>query len=317
MTLLRVNADGPTPVAHSGCIDLRAALTDALATPGPITVMIHGLKFHPHDPIHCPHTHIFAAQDGYCDRAVSWPHKLGFLSSRRDCGVGIAYGWQSRGTFKQTLRAAQKAARALAHLVRQIRLIAPNRPVNFMGHSMGGYVALRALHLLGAGDIGRVILLNATVFRKSASKALRTPAGQRAELYNFVSGENAIYDFMYKRLIGRKDPVLGHGLVAPNALTLRLDDRRTLDRLLTVGFRVAPPAHWYCHWSTYLRPGVFHLYNALLHRPADLPLGYLQDRLADPMPARPRLRLLGHPMPLPLAAAPETRIIGQLKPERP
>ncbi len=299
MTLLRVNAEGPAPVLHSGVIDIRPALRAALATSGPITVMIHGLKFRPHDPLHCPHTHIFSTQDGYCDKAVSWPHRLGFLSSKHNCGVGIAFGWQARGPLKQTLRSAQKTARALAQLVRQIRQIAPNRPVHFIGHSMGGYVALRTLHLLGAGDIGRVILLNAAVFRKSAAKALRTPAGHRAELFNVVSGENAVYDLMYRRLIGRKDPVLGHGLVATNALTLRLDDRHTLARLKNVGFHVAPPAHWYCHWSTYLRPGVFNFYNALLHRRADLPLGYLQDQLSEPVSAPPRLRLLGHPLPPP------------------
>ncbi len=94
-----------------------------------------------------------------------------------------------------------------------------------------------------------------------------------------VSGENAVYDFLLKRALRRKDDALGRGFSAHNALTIRLENRQALARLASVGYQIAPPKHWYCHWSTYLRPGVFDLYAALLAAPERTPLPYLQSLL--------------------------------------
>ncbi|WP_353312042.1 alpha/beta fold hydrolase [Shimia sp. NS0008-38b] len=246
--------------------------------------MLHGYKFTPRDPAHCPHRHIFAPHDVACPKGVSWPQRMGFLSGRTDGGLGVAFGWNARGTLKQALRSAVRAAHALARLIRILRELAPDRPVHLIAHSMGGYVALKALRHLKAGDVGRILLLNGTVFRPSAAAALRTDAGRAAELYNITSTENAVFDLGFEWLLGHSaahDRTLGRGFSASNAVTLLLHDRASLAQLAAMGFNIGPPRHWFCHWSTYLRPGAMEFYGALMREPLRLPLATLQAQLAN------------------------------------
>jgi len=98
MALIRINAEGRKPVLHGTDAPLSPVLNRALETTGPITVMLHGYKFQPNSANYCPHAHIFAPIDAACTKAVSWPDRLGFLSQSENSGVGIAFGWQARGT---------------------------------------------------------------------------------------------------------------------------------------------------------------------------------------------------------------------------
>lgn len=84
---------------------------------------------------------------------------------------------------------------------------------------------------------------------------------------------------------------------APNLVTLELDAPATLTRLRAAGFAIAPPTHRICHWSAYLRPGVFALYRAVLDD--SLPFHRLRSLTAtDPAPRWSRLRpTLGLPLP--------------------
>ncbi|WP_294220787.1 alpha/beta fold hydrolase [uncultured Shimia sp.] len=282
MALIRINAEHRRPVLHGTDAPLLPVLNRALDTSGPVTIMLHGYKFRPYDPGRCPHAHIFAPLDASSSKVVSWPKRLGYLSPKPDSGVGVAFGWNARGSLKQALRSAIRASHALAILVQQLRRQEPNRPVNLVAHSMGAYVALQALHRLSKGDIGRIILLNGAVFRPSAAAALRTDAGHGAELFNVVSGENAFYDILFEQLLGRSrahDRSIGRGFDAPNALTIRLDDQPGLKRLAALGHVIDPPAHWLCHWSPYLRPGAMAFYANLLRNPTSLPLHTLQAQL--------------------------------------
>lgn len=282
MALIRINAEGRKPVLHGTDAPLLPVLKRALGTNGPITVMLHGYKFQPNMPGRCPHAHIFAPIDGKCTKAASWPNRLGFLSKEGNTGLGIAFGWHARGSLKQALRSAIRASHALATLIQQIREQEPYRPINVVAHSMGAYLALQTLHRLSAGDIGRIILLNGAVFRPCAAAALRTPAGRGAERFNVVSGENAFYDVLFEQLLGRTgahDRSIGRGFDAPNALTIRLDDKRALKRLAALGHDIAQKSRWFCHWSPYLRPGAMAFYSELLRSPASLPLHRLQAQL--------------------------------------
>ena len=59
--------------------------------------------------------------------------------------------------------------------------------------------------------------------------------------------------------------MIGHqGITRPNVRTLQLDHADSLKALKTAGFPIAPPKNRVCHWSPYLRPGVFRLYRAFL-----------------------------------------------------
>ncbi|MEC8197081.1 MAG: alpha/beta hydrolase [Pseudomonadota bacterium] len=283
MALIRINAEGRKPVLHGTDAPLLPVLSRALETNGPITVMLHGYKFQPNSANYCPHAHIFAPIDAACTKAVSWPDRLGFLSQSENSGVGIAFGWQARGSLKQALRSAVRASFALATLIRIIRRVTPQRRINLVAHSMGAYLALQTLHRLATGDIGRIIFLNGAVFRPCVATALRTDAGKTAELFNIVSSENTFYDILFERLLGRPgshDRSIGRGFDAANALTIRLDDKATLSHLSTLGHDIAPPSRWICHWSPYLREGAMSFYGDLLRNPSDLSLHALQAQLA-------------------------------------
>lgn len=291
MPVIRINADGATPALHGAPHPLGPTLERALANPGPIVVMVHGYKFRPYDPVHCPHTHIFSLGDtNTCPKALSWPRHLGFGRGNRNEGLAIAFGWQARGSLWQARDSAERAAIALADLVARLRRIAPQRPINIIAHSLGAHLSLTAIRRMQAGDLGRVILLNGAAYRGLATTALESAAGQACELFNVVSHENALYDSLFECVLRpdtRHDRALGRGFSAPNALTLRLDAPATLARLAALGFPVAARAHWHCHWSTYLRPGVFPLYQGLLRTPERTPLRHLEHLLSTPAPTPP------------------------------
>jgi pimeloyl-ACP methyl ester carboxylesterase len=283
MALIRINAEGRKPVLHGTDASLLPVINRALKDDGPITVMLHGYKFQPNSAQYCPHAHIFAPIDAACTKAVSWPDRLGFLSQSANSGVGIAFGWHARGSLKQALRSAVRASFALVTLIQILRREAPHRRVNLVAHSMGAYLALQTMHRLSTGDVGRIIFLNGAVFRPCVATALRTDAGKTAELFNIVSSENTFYDILFERLLGRPgshDRSIGRGFDAPNALTIRLDDKATLAHLSALGHDIAPPSRWVCHWSPYLREGAMSFYGDLLRNPSAFTLQALQAQLA-------------------------------------
>lgn len=210
---------------------------------------------------------------------------MGFGTGRADEGLGIAFGWPARGSIWQAWRAAEAAGRTLAELVQLIHRAAPGREVHLLAHSLGARVVLSALPHLPEGAIGRAILLNPAEFGGVARRVLATPAGRSAELINVTSRENDLFDFLLERLIA--PPEHGDGTLAqtmprgPGTLTLQLDHAATLQALGDMGFRIAPPSGRVCHWSAYLRPGVFALYRALLRQPGSYPLARLRALLPD------------------------------------
>ena len=291
MPLIRINAEGQRPVLHGAPHPLVPVLERALGAPGPVVVMVHGYRFLPGDPRHCPHTHIFSCgTDHDCPRAISWPRQLGFGRGAPGEGLAIAFGWSARGRLREARDTAGTAALALTSLVDGLTRLAPHRPVNLIAHSLGAHLVLKAMQQMPRGGLGRVILLNGATYRSLAETALASPGGQGVELFNVISRENAPYDFLFEKTLPpsfRGDRALGHGLTARNALTLRLDDAQMLDTLAEMGHAIARRRHRHCHWSTYLRPGALSFYNALIRQPERLPLAHLQTRLRPPMQAQP------------------------------
>lgn len=295
-------------------------------TAAPVVIMIHGYKFSPGDPRHCPHDHILSQHINHpCWKATSWPVKLGLAEPQAQypntvkaldqelnhapgqtaglapgavSATALAFGWHARGTIWQAYNRAEIAGRQLADLILKIRAIAPNRPIHALAHSLGARVVLAAIHHLPALALDKVILLAGAEYGSHLRSALSTQAGQSCDVINVTSRENHAYDILLERAIAppfAKDRVLGRAkIAAPNLVTLSLDDYALLDNLATKGYRIARPQHRHCHWSTYQRPGIFKLYAALLTSPAPITLAELNQMIPDkPSPSRAVSRDLG------------------------
>ena len=309
MPLIRINAKGSEPRLHCGTQPLYRRLAEVTAEATrdePVIVMIHGYKYRPGMPDHCPHLHLMAMHPR--DRpwhSPSWPRQLGFGTGHANEGLGIAFGWDARGPLWSARRRAIEAGRALAQLLNDLRRQSPYRPVHLLAHSMGTEVALQALDHLPANAIQRIVSLTGASYRETAQAALETAAGQTTEFFNITSRENDTFDFLFERLVAppvRGDRAIGLGLDAPNAVTLQLDCTETLGNLHRLGAPMGNPERRICHWSTYTRAGTLRFYNDLMRNPARWPLNRLQQAVPE-APARRWSRLVAPPaIALPLLA---------------
>lgn len=273
----------------------RAALAEAVAgvaPDAPLVVLIHGFRFDPADPGNDPHRHILSmtpVRD--CWKAVSWPRHLG-LTGRR--GLAIGWGWRARGSIWAAHAEAKASGIRLAALLQRLARVCPGRPVHLFAHSLGARVALTALALVPKGTVGRIVLLSAAAFEDEAMQALESPAGRSSEVVTVRGAENALFDVLLRATLPFRGPTLGgaarcEDLTAlPRFLDLRLDRAATLAALHRTGWRIAPPKARVCHWSGYLRPGVWAFYRALLHRPAEVPLAVLRAAVTESRPETTR-----------------------------
>ncbi|MDO5658675.1 MAG: alpha/beta fold hydrolase [Paracoccus sp. (in: a-proteobacteria)] len=250
----------------------------ALPACAPVIAMIHGYRFCPATPTHDPHRHILSLEpQSSSRRAMSWPAALGLTAEGAE-GMGIAFGWNARGSLGAAYHQAGEAGRELGRIIDRIAEVT-GRPVHLFGHSLGARVALAAArHSAGTG---RVILLAAAELRDEAKAAL-TEARRGAEFINITTRENDLFDLGLELIIGRAvRPALGFGLGEdrPDWLDIQIDDARVLAGLETLGFAIAPGARRACHWSPYLREGVFDLYRAALTHPQRLPLPLIRQHL--------------------------------------
>lgn len=279
MALVRINLQGSDLVGHDTSQSVSDMLASHTGTKHPVVIMIHGFKFEPGHNKSCPHEHILSLDPVQtCWKAKSWPRALG-LGQDGNGTLGIAFGWPARGSIWQAYERARLAGRALASLIALIRQLAPERPVHILAHSLGARVALGALPYLPAGALDRMVFLAGAELTPAAEAALDTPCGRTTEVISVTSRENRPYDRLLENLLGKsaKDRAIGRtGPERRNWLTLRIGDREVLIALRSLGFDIPPPLRWFCHWSSYLRPGVFTLYAALIARPSPLSLAHLR-----------------------------------------
>lgn len=310
MPLLQINA--PVTGAQDTPIDLGAAAAPLAAGRGPIVIMVHGYRFAPGRGEDCPHRHILSLAPSVRDpRAVSWPRGLGLAPGQPI--RAIAFGWQGMGPVRRAWDNAAGAGQVLAKLVEALHSIAPHRPVQAMGHSMGARVILSALETTRGPGLARAVLMNPAAYQSQARRALAAMQGRETEVISVTSGENDLFDLLLETLVPapcRDDRSLGAGLPGQQRfVTLRLDDPRALAALARLGHDIARPVARICHWSPYLRPGVFDLYRALLWSADRLSLDLLRHSLPQDQP--PRWSRLRQGMPkLPMArrsaSAPDT-----------
>ena len=282
MPLVRINVNGETPFSVDGR-PAEEALCPALAElprGAPVVVMIHGYKHSPSVANHNPHAHMLSLTPVRGGRSLSWPKHMGFGRGNPREGLAIAFGWEARGTIWGAYQRAGQAGIALARLIRSIRA-RRSGPVDVVAHSLGARVTLAALPHLPARSLGRAILLSAAEFRATAEAALASEAGGSTEFLNVTSGENLMFDLMFERLLQGPhtfERALGGGLSRHRNhwVDLRIDCGATLRHLDRIGFRVVPPKTMVCHWSGYMRPGMFPIYRALIRERRRYPMARLR-----------------------------------------
>jgi len=268
--LVAVNVMGGLPVERDP-----GALARALASlpeTTPVTILVHGYRYDPNRRHGDPHGGILGR--------TGWPRRLGF--GRGQAGLCIGFGWDGSGTIWQAGRRAEEAGRALAALI-----VGMNRrgPVGVLAHSLGVRVALSALPYLHPHDVTRMALLAGAEFRDTAERAL---AGSGADVLNITSRENDGYDLLFENLMA---PLSGRKAIStlpsgPRVVTVQIDAPLHRAALARAGFPTRPPERRICHWSAYLRPGLFRLYRTFLLTPHALPLSTL--RAASPADVTPR-----------------------------
>ena len=275
MAIVPFNAGQPLPAE----LMPRAA---SLAAGAPVVVMIHGYRYCPATPACDPHRHILALKPDLpaSGRSRSWPGALGFTADGSE-GLALTFGWSARGRLHAAYRRAGSVGQDLSAMIASLSEAA-ERPVHVIAHSLGARVALQALAHAAPGSIGRVILMAAAELRGPAEAAADSPAGRRAEIINVTSRENDLFDFAMEILVGRaRRPALGFGLRQPrrNWLDLQIDAAATRSGLAGLGFHIGSDVARACHWSPYLRDGLFDFYRVALAQPWALPLDLLRDHL--------------------------------------
>lgn len=280
MPLIRANLDRAGTIALDR-VALGRALVD-LPPGAPVVLLVHGFKFHPGIPEHSPHAHIFSLTPPRdCWKAVSWPRHLGFGRGRADEGLCIAVGWPGTGSIWRAYAQAGATGAALAPFIDELALCA-GRPVDVIGHSLGARVALAALRGVAPGSMGRAILLNGAEFAAPARRGMSSDGGRAAEVFNIVAGENALFNGLIRAAVWPADRTIGAGLNRQrpgNWLDIRVDGEPVRDALGRMGYRVPAPKRRVCHWSTYLRPGLFPLYRDLIRRREALPMAHVARQL--------------------------------------
>ena len=250
----------------------------------PIIVMIHGFRYAPSRPAHDPFRGIMAPERQRPGRrGLSWPRHLGFGRGDPAEGLGVAFGWEARGSLWGAHRRAWRAGFALAGVVEDLRAALPGRPVHLVAHSMGARVALGAMRALPGGALRRVVLMSPAEHRGPALAALASPAGRTAEVISVRPAENLAFDAGLALLVPRPQPVLGLGLRGrANWLDLDPCDPAIMRAAARLGYPIAPRRVRMCHYSSYARPGMMRLHRALLREPARTPLEAFR---AAPSPA--------------------------------
>lgn len=291
MPLLRINATQTGFMLHDSPQCTHRRVTQMVQGDRPVILMIHGYKYQPSHPQHCPHDSLFGAAS-----PVSWPRRLQRADAHGHTTLCIAFGWGARGGLRQMHARASEAGQALAALISLIRTAAPQRLIHIIAHSLGSEVALSALPHLQHGDINRMILLTGATHRAYAHQMLSTAAGQSIQAFNVITRENDLFDLAFERFVPG-DGAIGRGISGPNTVNLQLDCPESLSVLAGFGFPIAPPQSNVSHWSSYTRPGTMAFYAHALHNPDCLTLSGLKmalptncaPRYARLLPIRPAL----------------------------
>lgn len=285
MALVSVNA---TETGWSSAAPLAESLR-ALPHKAAVVIMIHGFRFSPWVPGEDPHHHILSltpARD--CWKAVSWPRHLRL--DRSGAGLGIGFGWHARGSLSRVAQRAFCIGKTLGRLIADILALRPDLAIHILAHSLGARVALAALRDVPPGAIRRIVLMSGAEYRSHAQRAMASPGARGVEIVNVTTRENALFDALFRLGVAAPsllDWPISSGISGHAGWTdLRLDCPKTLAALSSAGYPTRPPTTRICHWSTYLRPGLFRLYRDLSDPMRRDPLPALRASLPHPAARR-------------------------------
>ncbi|MDG3042379.1 hypothetical protein [Roseicyclus marinus] len=285
MALVSVNA---TETGWTDRPHLLAVLKN-LPRDAPVVIMIHGYRFSPWVADEDPHRHILSAKPcKSCWKAVSWPRHLRL--DQDDGALGIGFGWHARGPLPRVARSAFRIGKTLAGLIHEINHLRDDLRVHILAHSLGARVALAALADVPPGALRRIILLSGAEYGANAWAAMTKAGGNHPDIINVTSGENALFDALFR--LGVPPPMRGDRPISAGFgdlagwTDLRIDCRATRGLLRDAGYPTRPPRTRICHWSTYLRPGLFRLYRDLCDPLGSDPLprlaAHMSNRLEQP-----------------------------------
>lgn len=246
-------------------LDVAISAARALPAEAALIVMVHGMRYCPAVPTRSASRTLFAADPALMrPRIQSWPKHLRGCAPGKTAPLCVGFGWPARTSLWQAAARIPDASAALTVTLRALSAAAC-RPVQIIAHSLGVATSFAAISQVQRGQIGRVLSLSGAMFTDQAKAALTSPAGREMRVLNVASRENAPFDRMFELALGRGRSAIGVGLGRSARWTdLRIDDGETLKALQHLGYPVAPQSHRICHWSSYLRPGLFPLYRDLL-----------------------------------------------------
>lgn len=288
MPLIQLVSTGDVPKLRDRSGALLPVLAENLeAQPldTPVVILIHGFRYDAAKPENDPAKSIFSPVPPADDpRSVSWPRHLGFCRGRTEEGLCIGLSWPARTGIREAYQRANEAGVSLARLVDLIRFADPRREVVVVAHSLGARVALCALPHIKAGRIHRMVFIYGAEIGRETDHCLSTGNYPLPRIINVTSRENWIIDCTFAAAITRRPwtKTLSSCTATRCAewIDLPLHDPNALALLRAAGYPISQSLRPICHWSGYLRPGVFTVYRDFVRSPDKLPLDGLR-RLAD------------------------------------
>lgn len=292
MAMLRITAVGDTPVCAEGSWQpieaLLAAQTRDLPSGAPVVFVTHGYRYSPWTPHNNPFDTLLSARPQRGQRkARALPRKLGLAPDQTRAGLCIALGWHGRGSLATAMDRAQAAGHALARVADQLAETRPDLRLSAVSHSLGASVLMAAMHKAEIARFQRLLLLAPAAHRADALVALGAPAAREAEVISVRSRENVFFECLFALARGSAPTVVAGMRDHPQWVELSLSDPVAAQNLALRGLRLGPQRRPVCHWSGFLRPGVWPLYRRMLFAPQTLPLATLRHLGTAPLSPGP------------------------------
>ena len=200
--------------------------------------MIHGSPlFRPGTAANTPHAHILslAPRTRLLEGGELAPPSCDL--HRAGAGLGIGFGWHARGSLTRVAQPRLRRRRQpCKHVFAKIKRMRGRSSGEYPGHIRWARASpWRRVAELPARHVDRLILLSGAEYRGLARAAIDTPAGRTAQVLNVTSGENAVFDAIFRLAVPA--PTLGDWPLsagwlrdAPGWVDLRVDCGEALGR---------------------------------------------------------------------------------------